>query len=642
MSSATSETSDFLPFNPALSTKPKALRNMKRLSLTLPSAQSSSSSLALPPPPEAPQQIEPPTGRLRRPSVASLPVLHRREEDGGSPTAPYADGPIQILPGIWLGSEDNAKDYAGLIQRGIKAILNVAKEVASPFDAASAQPIRPFASTPNLSETMDTSRSTYYPPHVPTGRPGMHYLKLHWSHGQSDLIQQGFPAAMQFVDQALERNEGVLIHCQCGISRSATIVIALVMRAAATSSPHVSPEVWELKGYHAAYEFVKNKSKHVGPNMSLIYQLLDYERTLRPGNTSPTPSDKSSDVAELEEEWGRRRQMMEAASSDTDDDWRDNIEVAREARALDKAMEDRILARKASASSTSSGGLGMGLAWKTRYGGRRRTASIASNLTNGSILSEDLVEEDEEAELLGVGGGFDDKSPMSRASSAEPEDLSDPREGTTPFTPMTARPLRTPRPPPSAPAHKTAFVLPPPPATAIRATFDLPSRGRFGAKPRRRPAPLAILPPVPSSPEAPPSAKGPPITTKPPQSAKPAVPTRLRTESRRPTPPPLFLRSLSNEVLPINKNSPQTQQNVNTPSQTLFVFPPSPTPTARTPSTMTLMSHAAPVPFPLVSPPKVSTVRAHGRTRSFIGLGVPPTPTTACSRVDARGWFGGS
>ena len=59
-----------------------------------------------------------------------------------------------------------------------------------------------------------------------------------------------------------------LSSCQCGISRSATMVIALVMRAAAERSPNVPPEVWALKGMQAAYSFVKDKSKWVGPNMS--------------------------------------------------------------------------------------------------------------------------------------------------------------------------------------------------------------------------------------------------------------------------------------------------------------------------------------------------------------------------------------
>lgn len=97
------------------------------------------------------------------------------------------------------------------MDRGIKSILNVAKEVVTVFDSSTAQPLRPFMSTPDLSVTSSTSESTYYPAHIQSGRPAMHYLKLHWSHGQSDLVRKGFPEAMQFVDQALERGDGVLI-----------------------------------------------------------------------------------------------------------------------------------------------------------------------------------------------------------------------------------------------------------------------------------------------------------------------------------------------------------------------------------------------------------------------------------------------
>jgi hypothetical protein len=174
---------------------------------------------------------------------------------------------------------------------------------------------------------------------------------------------------------------------------------------------------------------------------SLIYQLLEYERALKSGGAnSPTLSDRSSIVAAEEAEWGRRRSMLDNDASDADvEEDRDVAEVAREARALDKAMEDRMLARKSSSSSVASSGLGMGVAWKSRYGGRRRTGSIASNLTNGSILSEDLVEEEEEEELLNVGGGFDNDSRESDATSPDSQCEED-SANRLPFTPHTARP----------------------------------------------------------------------------------------------------------------------------------------------------------------------------------------------------------
>jgi tyrosine-protein phosphatase MSG5 len=39
------------------------------------------------------------------------------------------------------------------------------------------------------------------------------------------------------------------------------------MRAAFLRSPWVPEEVWDLKGMQAAYTYVKQKSKWVGPNM---------------------------------------------------------------------------------------------------------------------------------------------------------------------------------------------------------------------------------------------------------------------------------------------------------------------------------------------------------------------------------------
>lgn len=219
LSSTTSDADSFILPSPS---KPRSLRNMKKLSITLPSAQSSTNSLTLPAPdarnapPSAP---DPSILAKRRPSVISLPntsthLLRRKGEDGdGSPTVAYADGPIQILPGVWLGSEDNVRDWTGLRERGIKSILNVAKEVQTDFDQT-LQPLRPFMSTPDLNAAPaapSSSDSTYRPAHLSSGRPAMHYLKLHWSHGQSDLVTQGFPAAFAFVDQAADRGDGVLI-----------------------------------------------------------------------------------------------------------------------------------------------------------------------------------------------------------------------------------------------------------------------------------------------------------------------------------------------------------------------------------------------------------------------------------------------
>lgn len=395
---------------------------------------------------------------------------------------------------------------------------------------------------------------------------------------------------------------------------------------------------------------------------------------------------------------------MEEEGSDNEADERESNIVMQEARALDKAMEDRIVARKASTSSLSvssnGSGFGMGPVWRSWYAAqRKRTGSIASM---GSFISEDLVEEEEEQELLGVGSGFDTESRQTEESSAtsSPDDdhTGTPRNVSS-LMGLPSRSAATAatasRPPPSAPVWKTSFSIPPPPATAVRAGFNLPPRPK--PKTKLRPTNLS-LPPVPSSPvtlvietdEQPtaeasqqetetqpqPSVKGSRLSTSSTISSRTFTssnststigskrsstgsssikststatsgtaqlalpPVRQRADSRRLVPPPLHLRS--NVLRKASNSSADYAAMTATPSQTLFVFPPSPTLTTRTPSTMTLMSSAAagPVPFPSLATPRVSTFQSKGRTRSFIGIGAPPTPTVAFSKVDARGYVG--
>jgi len=348
---------------------------------------------------------------------------------------------------------------------------------------------------------------------------------------------------------------------------------------------------------------------------------MEYEKKLK---GYPDDSDGSSGTDE-EEEWGRRRKMLDE-TSDNGPDQRESNVVMQEAHALDKAMEDRIVARRSSASSMSStgSGMGMGAVWRNRYALRKRTESIASNGTNRSFLSEHLVEEDEEQELLGVGGDFDHDvrlKQVDESSTTTSPDVEGESTSQTASIPTSLPAIR-----PSD--WKASFT---PPMTAMCSTFQLPTRPPLRQK--KRPVSLSILPPVPSTPIA--------LVTEEPVTARPTnatIPTRQRAESRRLVPPPLHLR---NSVFQRASGVEQLTSVASTPSQTLFVFPPSPNLTTRTPSTMTLTSNLPGViPFPSLSTPRVSTFQSKGRTRSFIGLGAPPTPTIAFSKVDARGYVG--
>ncbi|SNX85292.1 uncharacterized protein MEPE_04001 [Melanopsichium pennsylvanicum] len=142
----------------------------------------------------------------------------------------------------------------------------------------------------------------------------LRYIKLPWTHDETDLASGhgGFARGCALIAEtlgidarfwyaakiaedrvgcaALENDASlehvqtsptpgkILVHCQCGVSRSATLVIAFVMQAAAMRYGFEAART--LLGMHDCYNMVKEKSSSISPNISLIYQLVEWERYL--------------------------------------------------------------------------------------------------------------------------------------------------------------------------------------------------------------------------------------------------------------------------------------------------------------------------------------------------------------------------
>ena len=77
-------------------------------------------------------------------------------------------------------------------------------------------------------------------------------------------ISQYFPKTYQFIENNHKRGNKILVHCHAGISRSASIVIAYLMKK----------NNWS---YTKAFEFVKQKRSIVKPNKSFTQQLISFE-----------------------------------------------------------------------------------------------------------------------------------------------------------------------------------------------------------------------------------------------------------------------------------------------------------------------------------------------------------------------------
>lgn len=124
------------------------------------------------------------------------------------------------------------------------------------------QPSRSPAKTPTTSTTI-TPAST---------RSGPEYIYVPWDHNSTLTNELEYLTSLMIARSA-ERKR-ILVHCQCGVSRSASLIVAYVMRTRS----------WDL---HQAYEWVKARAGSISPNMTLIYQLMEWGKMCNAGLRDP-------------------------------------------------------------------------------------------------------------------------------------------------------------------------------------------------------------------------------------------------------------------------------------------------------------------------------------------------------------------
>ncbi|KAJ2961121.1 hypothetical protein NQZ79_g3562 [Umbelopsis isabellina] len=357
-------------------------RNRKGLSLVVPATR----------PPQTSQAAKTP----RITNAKSLAATPRLALDNHK-SRPYSNGPICILPNLYLGDEHNANDTEQLHNLGIGYILNVAKEVDHPHqqefassdisdndddEGGATSPSLSISSSASSASSIDTLKSFSFgvggtdyisrrssfrmnvdsptrlasplddygekcpfsprgPKSTPRGlkvlrfKPAasslsftsafratrqeptlnrtapkrypkrltrrlssthsaelrgrrkrhtisevaqaedglqlhqIKYKKLPWTHNHKNLAFELGPA-LDIIERARTSKRAILVHCQCGVARSASLVIAYVMQAFKISLDQ-------------AYDFVKTKSNSISPNMYLMFQLRDFESHHRLG-----------------------------------------------------------------------------------------------------------------------------------------------------------------------------------------------------------------------------------------------------------------------------------------------------------------------------------------------------------------------
>ncbi|XP_006010324.1 dual specificity protein phosphatase 2 [Latimeria chalumnae] len=162
--------------------------------------------------------------------IGSLPGMRDSDLGCSARNTPLYDqgGPVEILPFLYLGSAHHSSQRDTLESHGITALLNVS------------------STCPNYFE----------------GQFRYKCIPVEDSHMVD--ISIWFQDAIEFIDSVKNSGGRVLVHCQAGISRSATICLAYLMRT-------------QRVRLEEAFDFIKQRRGVISPNFGFMGQLLQFE-----------------------------------------------------------------------------------------------------------------------------------------------------------------------------------------------------------------------------------------------------------------------------------------------------------------------------------------------------------------------------
>lgn len=138
----------------------------------------------------------------------------------------------QIMDNLFLGNQDIARDIKLLKSLNITHIVNLATGVDNVYDGI------------------------------------LTYLRKEVYDGPTCQIITVFDECTEFVHNAITSGGCVLVHCNAGISRAASVVIAYLMK-------------YKSMNFYEALAFTKSKRSWVRPNAGFLQQLQDYEKKLQ-------------------------------------------------------------------------------------------------------------------------------------------------------------------------------------------------------------------------------------------------------------------------------------------------------------------------------------------------------------------------
>ncbi|MCJ1377916.1 hypothetical protein MMC17_001012 [Xylographa soralifera] len=205
----------------------------------------------------------------------------------------YPHGPVCIFPpSVFLYLEPNDIEASEF-----DVIINVAREVLNPFAIKTQETDEPktrdVGVQVDLISSMAGSSSANFVPEPPSAvseksfrsafeilpsnntdtldtpkaaKEGPEYIHVPWDHNTKVSLE--LFELCELIDDRVKNGKRVLVHCQCGVSRSASLIIAYGLY----KNPGMSDG--------EAYNLVKDRSRWINPNMHFIFELHAFKQML--------------------------------------------------------------------------------------------------------------------------------------------------------------------------------------------------------------------------------------------------------------------------------------------------------------------------------------------------------------------------
>mmetsp|Transcript_24487 Transcript_24487/g.70300 ORF Transcript_24487/g.70300 Transcript_24487/m.70300 type:complete len:359 (-) Transcript_24487:154-1230(-) len=141
----------------------------------------------------------------------------------------------QIIPNLYLGGVQAVADTQSIVDQGIRAVCCCLREMEYP--------------------SSDFNKD-------------LSYYRVDVEDMGAEPIELFFSEATEFIHSWVSREQPVLVHCRAGVSRSASVVIAYLMRH----------QKYDL---HDAFFLVKNHRSIITPNLGFMEKLMEYEETIQ-------------------------------------------------------------------------------------------------------------------------------------------------------------------------------------------------------------------------------------------------------------------------------------------------------------------------------------------------------------------------